>query len=105
MQRNNGSYLDTDSVIIVINKLKMYISEEEKNILNMKKILNNLSYYYSGYSDKILNSKINSLCTALNVMINNKKNYILYLNNIINKYVEMDQNNFRLYSKLHNDIN
>ena len=90
MYNNDGLMLDYGSVVAIINKLKMYTEIEEKNIVNIENALSNLENYYSGTNSKILQKKTNDLYVALNTILENKKMYISYLNNMVNGYRQLD---------------
>lgn len=98
----DGGLIDTSSVILIINKLKLYIENEEKIIENIQNSLSLLENYYSGDNNKTINYKKNNLYEALNTGLKNKKKYIDYLEYIVNNYIDKDNS---IMSKFQKDIN
>lgn len=103
MNINNSNVIDIGSVLNIINRIKLYIENEEKNIRNIKNILNNLEVFYSGdNSSKIMNKK-NNLYNNLDKMLNNRKMYVEYINRAINNYIQLNNQNYLDY--MNKDIN
>ena len=89
----NGSIIDVSSVVLIINKLELYIENEEKIILDIKNALLALENYYISDNDKVLKVKKENLYNALDTILENKKRYIEYLNYVVNNYIELDEKN------------
>lgn len=100
-ERNSG-IIDVSSVNIIIDKLNMYIDNEEKILLNIEKTLSTLKNYYSSDNDGLLNLKRNNLYDSFDIILENKKRYVEYLNHIVEQYVSMDGINMINYNS---DIN
>lgn len=89
----NGGLIDVSSVVLIINKLELYIENEEKIIRDIKNTLLTLENYYISDNDKVLKIKKDNLYDALDTILENKKKYIEYLNYVIDSYIELDENN------------
>lgn len=100
---NNESIIDINGLQAIVNRLKLYIENEEKTIISIKKALNNLnSLYISNNSNKAL-EKTNNLYNNLDIMLNNRQRYVEYINNIISIYITTDDQNYFIYKD--KDIN
>lgn len=87
----NGGVIDVSSVVMIINKLQLYIENEERILLDIKNSLLILEDYYSGDNDGVLKSKKDNLYNSLNVVLENRKKYIEYLNYVVNSYIDLDE--------------
>ena len=92
IENNDGGIIDTSSVMLIANKIQLYVDNEEKIIDNIKKSLILLDKYYSSQNDKVLEIKKNSLCSALDILLKKKKNYVEYLKYIVNSYIDKEYN-------------
>ena len=85
--------IDPDAVGQVVNKVKLYIENEEKYIMDMISALTILQSAYQGSETKdILNEKIDFITNILYVLLENRKNYIRFLNETIDSY--QNQNSY-----------
>lgn len=94
----NGGIIDVSSVVMIINKLQLYIENEERILLNIKNSLLLLEDYYSGDNNKILKYKKDNLYNSLNIVLENRKKYIEYLNYIVNSYIDLDEKNMQSFN-------
>ena len=53
----NGGVIDVSSVVMIINKLQLYIENEEKILHDIKNSLLILEDYYSSDNNKVLKNK------------------------------------------------
>lgn len=97
----DGGIIDASEVLLIINKLKLYIENEEKIIKNIKNTLSLLDDYYSGHN-KTINNKKNNLYNALNETIENNVKIVNYLDFIVNNYLNMDN---EFMQRFQTDIN
>lgn len=100
---NNGLMIDSNSVINIINSLKLNIELEEKLIVNIINTINNLNNNYTGINSKLLISKKDNLSDALNTMIDNRKRVVCFLDRMISNYILLNEKETIRYSNL--DIN
>ena len=91
IEGKDGGIIDISSVKLIINKLELYIENEEKIITNIKTSLDLLGSYYISDNNAVINTKINNLYSSLSIMFTNKKKYVEYLNSILNSYITMDE--------------
>lgn len=89
----NGGIIDITSVVLIINKLKLYIENEELAISNIINSLSILDNYYSGENDKHIDNKRQNLYESLNIMLENRKKYVEYLEFVLKSYIDMDEKN------------
>lgn len=89
----NGGIIDINSVVLIINKLKLYIENEELAISNIINSLSILDNYYSGENDKHIDNKRQNLHESLTIMLENRKKYVEYLEFILKSYIDMDEKN------------
>ena len=87
----DGGLIETSSVILIINKLKLYIENEEVILNNITKTLDMLENYYSSDNKKILDNKKKNLYDSLNTMLENKKQYVEFLTYVVNSYLNKDE--------------
>lgn len=87
----NGGVIDVSSVVMIINKLQLYIENEERILLDIKNSLLMLEDYYSSDNNKVLKSKKDNLYNTLNTVLENRKKYIEYLNHVVNSYIDLDE--------------
>lgn len=79
--------------MLIINKLELYIENEEKIVRDIKKTLSSLQSYYSGDNNSVVNSKIDNLVIALDMMLDNRTKYVESLRLTVEGYKTMDQDN------------
>lgn len=79
--------------MLIINKLELYIENEEKIVRDIKKTLSSLQSYYSGDNNSVVNSKIDNLVIALDMMLDNRTRYVESLRLTVEGYKTMDQDN------------
>ena len=89
----NGGVIDISSVVMIINKLQLYIENEERILLDIKNSLLILEDYYVSDNNNVLKSKKDNLYNCLNTVLENRKKYIEYLNYIVNSYIDLDEKN------------
>lgn len=87
----NGGVIDISSVVMIINKLQLYIENEERILLDVKNSLLMLEDYYVSDNNNTLKSKKDNLYNCLNTVLENRKKYIEYLNHIVNTYIDLDE--------------
>ena len=94
-----GGIIEPNSFRLIINKLELYIENEEKIIFNIKKSLELLNNNYIGNNNqKVLNKK-NNINNSLRTLLDNRKKYIIYLKKILNDYITMDENTSTNFQK------
>lgn len=98
----SGGIIDITSVVLIINKLKLYIENEEIQISNIINSLSILNSYYSGENYKYIDNKRQNLSELLNNILENKRKYVEYLEFIIKSYIDMDNNAMIMF---HDGIN
>ena len=92
-----GNMIDVSGISIIINKLELYIDNEEKIIEEIVNTLNKLSSdYKSDNNDVYIDEKRNNLISSLYKVLDNKKKMTEYLRKVIYKYRTID-NNVNLY--------
>lgn len=99
MSNNYGTMIDINNVIVVINKLQLYIDNEEKIKDNINNLLESFDTCYYGDNTKILNKKRMNIVNCLNTIFENKKKCISLLNEIVNKYYNLDIDTALEYNK------
>ncbi len=92
-------FIDSNSLIAIINRLKLTIENEEKIISNIKICINNLESFYTSDNLPLIKKKKENLFNDLNIVLNNRKSYVEYISQIVNKYVAMDKKNYINYNK------
>ena len=97
----DGGVIDVSSVVMIINKLQLYIENEERILLEINKTLLMLENYYSSDNNKALKFKKDNLYNSLNIVLGNKKKYIEYINHVIKRYLYLDEKNMLSFK---NDI-
>lgn len=90
--------IDYDNVLLIINKLTLYIENEEKSISNIQSILDELDNYYRSDNSKILKIKKQSIINNLNIILANKKRSIDLLSNALHNYRALDEENALNYN-------
>lgn len=88
---HDGGIIDDSSVMLIINKLEMYIENEEKIVKNIEESLSILQGYYSGDNNSAFNSKSDGLIEALNTMLNNRYVYLESLKQTLIGYIGRDK--------------
>ena len=99
MSNNYGTMIDINNVIVVINKLQLYIDNEEKIKDNINNLFESFDTCYYGDNTKILNEKQMTIVNCLNTIFENKKKCIALLNEIVNKYYNLDIDTALEYNK------
>lgn len=99
MSNNYGTMIDINNVIVVINKLQLYIDNEEKIKDNINNLLESFDTCYYGDNTKILNEKQMNIVNCLNTIFENKKKCIALLNEMVNKYYNLDIDTALEYNK------
>lgn len=94
----DGGIIDYNSVILVINKLKLYRETEEKIVANIKNSLIALDNHYISDNSGILKDKKSSLYNGLDIMVENIDSYITFLTNIVNSYINNNEIEMRKYN-------
>lgn len=90
--------IDYDNVLLIINKLTLYIENEEKNISNIQSILDELDNYYYSDNSKVLKTKKQNIINNLNIILENKKKSIDMLSNTLHNYRALDEENALSYN-------
>lgn len=93
IEKFNGGLIDDTSVMLIINKLTLYIENEEKIVNNIVNSLFMLDNYYSGENNKVLDVKKQNTYDTLNTMLKNRKEYVEFLKSIVDSYIENDDRN------------
>lgn len=89
----DGNMIDTSGVSVIINKLELYIENEEKIIENIISTLDKLKNdYQSNDNDSYIEEKRNNLISSLYEVLDNKKKMKEYLNDVMVKYIILDSN-------------
>lgn len=89
----NGNMIDASSVNVLINKLELYIENEEKIINDIVVTLNKLNdNYRSDDNGSLIREKTNNLVSSLYVILYNKKKITEYLKGVIIQYRTMNAN-------------
>lgn len=94
----DGGIIDYNSVILVINKLRLYRENEEKIIAKIKNSLIALDNHYISDNSGLLKDKKDSLYNGLDIMMENIDGYITFLTNIVNSYINNDEMEMRKYN-------
>jgi len=95
----NGGIIEDTSVMLIINKLELYIENEDRTVQNIKDSLSSLQSYYSGDNDSVIDPKVDTLISSLNVMLDNRMRYVDSLRLIVQGYVGMDQSTAMKYGE------
>lgn len=94
----DGGIINDTEVILIINKLDLYIENEERIVQNIKSSLSSLQSYYSGDNDSVVNSKIDNLIIALDTMLDNRNRYVESLRLTVEGYKTHDQDSAVKYN-------
>ncbi len=99
---NNNIKIDISTLLVTVNKLKLYKEEEEKLVGNIKNTLYKLENDYISKNNKIIKDKNKNICLLLDKLLEDKEENIRYLENKIKDYYELD---YEEYIKYHNLAN
>lgn len=100
MKKNNdGGMIYYEPLMTIVKKLNLYIETEEKIIQNIEETIMCLSDFYSGNNSKTIENKINNLKFAMSSMLNNRRDYVSYIEYIIEIYITKDENAASIFKK------
>lgn len=99
---NNNIKIDINSLLVTLNKLKLYKEEEEKIVNNIKNTLYKLENDYISKNNKVIKDKNKSICLLLDKLLEDKLQNIKYLENKIKDYEELDYEEYIKYRNLAN---
>ncbi len=100
MNNFGSGMIDTTSVLSIINKINLYIDNEKKIINNTQNSLSLLCSYYSSDNSNVIDEKINNLYYNLSLMLENKKKYVVFITNVLNMYITLNESNTAKYKNL-----
>lgn len=100
---NNNIKIDINTLLIALNKLKLYKEEEEKIVNNIKNTLYKLENDYISKNNKIIKDKNKNICLFLDKLLEDKSQDIKYLENRIKDYNELDYEEYIKYQNLTNN--
>lgn len=99
MDKYDGVFFDYTSVMGIISRLSLYIENEEKIIINIKNTLLSLDNYYKGDNSSAISSKKANLTEALDTLLEHKKKYVIYIQNMLDSYMAIDESIYLSYQK------
>ena len=99
MIRKLDEFVDYSEIIILIEKLRLYLELEDQIMSSIKKSLNVISGCYDSDNKLVLNKINNNICNSLDIMYDNKEKYINYLTNIVKIFSIKDNANSLSYEK------
>ncbi len=70
-----------------IEKINMYINEEDLSFEELKNNINNIDFEYISHNQNNLKELLNELTNKMNVISRNHKNNVKIINSNINKYI------------------
>ena len=101
---DNNVKIDVSSLLVIINKLKLYKEENQVLVDNIKKTLSKLEKDYISKNNVIIKDKNKSICLLLDRLFDEKEMNIKYLEDKIRDYSELDYKEYIKYYNLVNDI-
>lgn len=101
---DNNVKIDVSSLLVIINKLKLYKEENQVLVDNIKKTLSKLEKDYISKNNVIIKDKNKSICLLLDSLFDEKEMNIKYLEDKIRDYSELDYKEYIKYYNLVNDI-
>ena len=100
---NNNIKIDISTLLVTLNKLKLYKEEEEKLVGNIKNTLYKLENDYISKNNKIIKDKNKNICLFLDKLLDDKEENIRYLESKIKDYNELDWEEYIKYHNLANN--
>ncbi len=95
----NNERIDISSLIVILNKLKLYKENEDKIIKDISNTISLLEEDYVSSNNSIINMD-KEVIEVLNSFTNNIDKYIAYIEKIIINYNEFDDNERNRYNDL-----
>lgn len=95
----NNEKIDISSLIVILNKLKLYKENEDKLIKDINNTISSLEEDYVSSNNSIINMD-KEVIEVLNNFTNNIDKYITYIEKIIINYNEFDDNERNRYNNL-----